>query len=61
MLENIENLRHLNFKFEYQKRLINAFFDNNEHFSFKTPLLKVLKPIHKSFNKKKILKENILY
>ena len=53
MLENIENLRHLNFKFEYQKRLIHAFFDNNEHFSFKTPLLKVLKPIHKSFNKKK--------
>lgn len=53
MLENIENLRHLNFKFEYQKRLIHSYFDNNEQFTFKTPLLKVLKPIHKSFNKKK--------
>jgi len=49
----LENLRHLNFKFEYQKRLIHSYFDNNEHFTFKTPLLKVLKPIHKSFNKKK--------
>ena len=53
MLENIRELSNLNFDFEYKKRFIHAYLNENNYFQFNTPLIKVLKPIHVSLNKKR--------
>ena len=58
MIENLDNYSKLNFNFEYKNRMIRSTFENNEYFKLDTPFLKVLKSIHISSNKKKILKKN---
>ena len=53
MTENLNNYSNLKFNFEYKNRIITCNFDENNYFTIETPFLKVLKPIHVSFNKKK--------
>ena len=60
MLENISELNNLHFDFEYKKRFIHAYLNETNYFTFNTPLLKVLKPVHVSFNKKKNLSKNYI-
>lgn len=60
MLENISELSNLHFDFEYKKRFIHAYLNENNYFTFNTPLLKVLKPIHVSYNKKKNISKNYI-
>ena len=60
MLENISELNNLHFDFEYKKRFIHAYLNETNYFTFNTPLLKVLKPVHVSINKKKNLSKNYI-
>lgn len=53
MTENLNNYSNLKFNFEYKNRIITCNFDENNYFTIETPFLKVLKPMHVSFNKKK--------
>lgn len=49
----IENINQLKFRFSINERFIYAKNDMNKYFEFESPFLKVLKPIHITYNKKK--------
>lgn len=62
-LENkndIENINKLNFRFSINERFIYAKNNINKYFEFESPFLKVLKPIHITYNKKKTISKKYL-
>lgn len=53
--ESINELTNLNFKFNLYDRFISVKDENGQYFKSQTPFLKVLKPVHNTFNKKKTI------
>ncbi len=53
--ESINELTNLNFKFNLYDRFISVKDGNGQYFKSQTPFLKVLKPVHNTFNKKKTI------
>jgi len=58
---DMNDLHKLTFDFSIKDRYIKVYDENNNKFKFQTPLLRVLKPIHVTYNKKKQLQINILF
>ena len=56
----IENINQLKFRFSINERFIYAKNDINKYFEFESPFLKVLKPIHVTYNKKKTISKKYL-
>ena len=56
----IENINQLKFRFSINERFIYAKNDMNKYFEFESPFLKVLKPIHITYNKKKTISKKYL-
>jgi hypothetical protein len=57
---DINELNKLNYTFNINERFIHVKDENGEHFTCKTPFLKILKPIHITLNKKKTIAKKYL-
>ena len=59
---SINNLNQLNFNFKINERFIYSTYENDKskYFEFQTPFLKILKPIHNTYNKKKTIAKKYL-
>lgn len=57
---DINELNKLNYTFNINERFIYVKDENGEHFSCKTPFLKILKPMHITLNKKKTIAKKYL-
>ena len=59
---SINNLNQLNFNFKVNERFIYSTYEDskNKYFEFQTPFLKILKPVHNTYNKKKTIAKKYL-
>ena len=59
--DEIHNITQLNYHFHLNDRFIYAKNDHKKYFTYNTPFLKVLKPLHIAYNKKKNNCQKIYY
>ena len=56
----INGLSKLNFNFKINDRFVYSLDESGNYFEFQTPFLKVLKPVHNTYNKKKTIAKKYL-
>lgn len=60
VVNNIDEINNLSFRFAINERFVYAKNSNNKYFQFQSPFLKVLKPVHIIYNKKKSVSKKYL-
>jgi hypothetical protein len=60
VINNIDEINNLSFRFSINERFVYAKNSNNKYFQFQSPFLKVLKPVHVIYNKKKSISKKYL-